>query len=397
MATPNSPNPGIIYATSSSPRSLTGYPPNPNAIVTFGPNGLPANGAGVNVGIFPHDLPTMRVHHYSLDTQYDLGRQFVATLGYQGTVSHNIFFHQNPLAAPAASGFPLNPQIGGGDYWSVLGRANYNALLAGLRHQFSHQFMADAEFTWARSLDTSSGPYFEQPYAFNLNDNYGRSDYDASKAFKLFGLWQPVFFHGSNKWIEKIAGGWSLSGIFTLHTGFPWSPIANLQGGNLYCGNCFGYSQLYPAAFVGGAGTSTSNDQFKTGSNYPKGGAAYFVTTPKCSATITANCYTTYSGSSNFGNANPPAPGVHRNSLKGPNYRDVDLTLVKAFGLPNLRGLGESAKVEFRLDAYNVFNNLNFKNAGPGDIVNDINAANFGQATQALGGRVVTLGARFSF
>jgi len=35
---------------------------------------------------------------------------------------------------------------------------------------------------------------------------------------------------------------------------------------------------LQPAAYLGGAGTSTSNDQFKTGSNYPNGGAAYFST-----------------------------------------------------------------------------------------------------------------------
>jgi hypothetical protein len=394
MHLPTDPNPGILYATSADPHSLNGFPPNHNAVTTFAPNGLPASGASVNIGIFPHELPTMRVHHYSLDTQYDLGRQFVATIGYQGSISHNLFFHENPLAMPAAAGFPLNPQIGGGDYWSNLGRGNYNALFAGLRHQFSHQFQADAEFTWAKSLDTSSGPYFEQPYPFNTNFDYGRSDYDVSKAFKLIALWQPVFFHGSNRWIEKIAGGWSFSGIFVAHTGFPWTPIVNLPG-NLYCGNC-GYSQLFPAAYLGGAGTSTSNDQFKTGSNYPKGGAAYFAQTPACSATVTSNCYTIYSGN-NSGTANPPFPGVRRNSLNGPGYRDLDATLVKAFGLPNLKGLGENAKLEFRLDAYNVFNNLNFKNTGPGDIVNDVNATGFGRAQQALGGRVVTLGARFEF
>ncbi len=34
----------------------------------------------------------------------------------------------------------LNPQIGGGDYWGVSGSGNYNAMLADLKHQFSHQF-----------------------------------------------------------------------------------------------------------------------------------------------------------------------------------------------------------------------------------------------------------------
>ena len=33
----------------------------------------------------------------------------------------------------------------------------------------------------------------------------------------------------------------------------------------------------FPAIYLGGAGTSTSNDQFKTGSNYANGGTAYFA------------------------------------------------------------------------------------------------------------------------
>ncbi|HJZ62998.1 MAG TPA: TonB-dependent receptor [Candidatus Acidoferrum sp.] len=381
MSTPGSANPGIIYATSADAHSLGGYPANPNTVSSFGANGLPTTGS-VGVQIFPGTLPTQLVHHYSTDVQYDLGHSFIATLGYQGSISRNLFFHENPNAAPAALGLTLNPQIGGGDYWGVSGRANYNAMLLELNHRFSHQFMADAQFTWAKSMDTSSGPYFEQPYPYDLGLNYGRSDFNVGKAFKLFGMWQPVIFRGSNSWLEKIAGGWTLSGILTLHSGFPWNPVVSVQGGSLYCGTC-GYGVLFPAAYLGGAGTSTSNDAFKTGSNFPNGGAAYFSTPT----------YTAYSGT-NFGNALPQSPGVHRNSWNGPGYRDVDLTLAKAFGLPKAPILGESARIEFRLDAYNVFNNLNFN---PTSISNNIANANFGQATSALGARVVTLGARFNF
>jgi hypothetical protein len=378
MSTPTDPNPGIIYATSADPHSFTKYPANPNTIVSFGSNGLPTTGS-VGVSIFPTDLPTMRVHHYSLDAQYDLGHQLVASLGYQGTLSRNIYFHENPNATPAASGYTLNPQIGGGDYWGVSGRGNYNALLAELKHQFSHQFIADAQFTWAKSLDTSSAPYSEQAYPYNPGLNYGPSDYNVSKAFKLYGMWQPVIFHGSRSWMEKIAGGWSLSGILNWHSGFPWTPVVNVLNGSLYCGQC-GYGSL-PAIYVGGAGTSTSNDQFKTGSNYPNGGAAYF----------TSPTYTAYSGTT-FGNALPQV--AHRNTLKGPGYRDVDMTLAKSFGLPNMPVLGENAKFEFRIDAFNLFNNLNFN---PTRISNNIANSNFGVATSALGARTVTMTARFSF
>ncbi len=383
MSTPTSPNPGIIYATSSDPHSLTGYPANPNAVSLPGPNGLPTTGT-VNVSIFPGTLPTMRIHHYSLDTQYDLGHHLIATLGYQGSLSRNLFFHENPNAVPAASGFVLNPQIGGGDYWGVSGHANYNAMLAELKHQFGQGFTADAQFTWAKSMDTSSGPYFEQDYPYNVDLNYGRSDYNVGKAFKVFGVWQPVFFHGSRSWVEKIVGGWSLSGIFNLHSGFPWTPVVSVNGGSLYCGTC-GYGQLLPSAYLGGAGSNTSNDAFKTvaSSNYPQGGTAYFATP----------AYTAYGGTT-YGSALPQPPRVQRNSLNMPGYKAVDLTLAKAFGLPNMKGLGENARFEFRMDAYNIFNNLNLN---PNQISNNIGNSNFGTITGALSGRVITLGARFSF
>jgi hypothetical protein len=384
-------NPGIIYATSSDPHNLFGYPANPNTIATFSPNGLPTGvPGGVGVQVFPSTLPTTRVHHYSADMQYDLGHQLVMTLGYQGSLSRNIFFHQNPLAVPATKGFPFNPQIGGGDNWGVNGRANYNAMLAELKHQFSHQFMADAQFTWARSMDTSSAPYSEQPYPYNLSLDYGRSDYNVTRAFKLYGMWQPVFFHGSSSWMEKIAGGWSLSGIFNWHSGFPYSPFLSVPSGSLYCGQC-GYTTLLPAAYLGGAGTSTSSDAFKVGppsnpevnSNFPKGGSAYFSTPT----------FTSFTGTDS-GTALPQSPGVARNSLIMPGYRALDLTLAKAFGLPKMPVLGESAKLELRLDAFNVFNNMNLN---PNNISNNIGNPNFGTISGALSARVLVVGARFNF
>ena len=379
MPTPASPNPGIVYALSSGVRDLNGFPANPNAISSFGPNGLPTTGS-VGVQIFPNTLPTTRVHHYSADLQYDLGHQLIASLGYQGSLSRDIYFHENPLAVPAAMGDALNPQIGGGDNWSLNGRANYNALLAGLKHEFSRHFTADAQFTWSKCMDTSSAPFSEQPYPFSPGLNYGRCDYNVGKAFKVFGVWQPVFFHGSNGWLEKIAGGWTLSGIFNLHSGFPWTPMVSVDGGNTYCTQC-GYGSLFPAAFLGGAGTSTSNKAFETvaNSNFPNGGATYFAPT----------IYPPF-----FGTTLPPAPAVHRNSLNLPGYKDLDLTLAKAFGLPKIPVLGENAKIEFRVDTYNLFNNLNLD---PTQVSNNTGNSNFGTITGALAGRVVTLGARFSF
>jgi hypothetical protein len=60
----------------------------------------------------------------------------------------------------------------------------------------------------------------------------------------------------------------------------------------------------------------------------------------------------------------------------------LDLSLAKAFGFPNTSVLGESARLEFRLDAYNIFNTLNFD---PGSISNNIGDYASGTSNPSFG------------
>ena len=299
----------------------------------------------------------MRVHHYSLDMQYDLGHQYVMSLGYQGSLSRNIFFHENPLAVPATLGYTLNPQIGGGDYWGVNGRGNYNAMLAELKHQFSHQFMADAQFTWAKSMDTSSAPYSEQPYPYNVDLNYGRSDYNITKAVQAIWHVAASLLPRQQRLDGKDRRRLVDQRHLQLALRIPLDSICERTGGTSIAGQC-GYTTLLPAAYLGGAGNSTSNDAFKgpVSSNFPKGGASLFRGHAICSSRQLLHCLRLL----RLRNALPQSPGVGRNSLTMPGYKAVDMTLAKGFGLPNMPVLGENAKLEFRIDAFNLFNNMNF-------------------------------------
>ena len=382
---PTTINPSIIYGIASNPHSLFGYPANPNAKTTFNSANLPVGG-GVNLTAFPAKLPTAFTQHYSLDTQYDLGYQFVASLGYQGSVSHHVIIQSNAFVTAVAQGLPLNPLVNQVGFFNNNGAGNNNALLVGLKHQMSHHFQADAEFQWAKSMDDGSLPYYEDPYPYAPYLARGRSDYYVGKAFKIYGLWQPVFFHSSHAWLEKVVGGWSVSGIFNVHSGFPWTPTVNVGGGNLYYPGS-GYTTLRPASYNGGAGRNTSNNAYKSGPGVGNGKNVNFPLAGASQPYFTMPQFT-------IGSGIPEAPGVARNSFTGPGYKDVDGSITKAFGLPTLPVLGEDAKFEFRVDTFNLFNNLNFNSAS---IVKDISASNFGQAQSALGGRVINLQARFSF
>jgi hypothetical protein len=401
MSLPTSPNPGIVYATATNVHSLYSYPPNPNVVATsahaFGSNGLPTTST-TSVTAFDLNMPTMYVEHYSLEMELEMGFRTVFSLGYTGSESRHTYYYYDENAVASVRGTPLNPSVTNVTYFGNNGHANYNSMIATLRHQMSHGFQVEASYNWAKSLDTSSSPYETQDYPYNPQLSYGRSDFDVPQLLKIFGMWQPTFFHGDHTWIEKVAGGWSVSGIFNWHTGFPWTPVFSVPG-NLYCSSC-PYSYLLPGANLGGAGTNTSNAAFRSGPgvgngvnvNFPlaatKSGTAYFA----------PPTYTLGPAFPATGGAVPQPPGIARNSMPGPHYRDVDATITKTFGMPRLR---EGAGLEIRGDAFNLFNNLNFdpatqSSSGRG-ISNSITSTNFGQDQNALGARTVTMQARFTF
>jgi hypothetical protein len=384
-ASPSSINPNIVYGISSDIHTLD-YPANPAFITAIGSNGLPVNGT-TDIFIFPQTMPTTRVHHWSLDTQYELPRNWIASLGYQGTHSSNLLFNAQIGPYAASKGYaPPNPHInynGWDNYWNQNGYGNYNAMLAELKHTFAKGLLLDVQYTWSKSLDTSTGPYSEQPFPNDPGLDYGLSDNDVRNAWKIYGSYSPTFFRSGNQWMKSMVDGWTITGILNIHSGFPWSPTYSF-GGSPYCGGCW-YNSLYPGAYLGGAGSSTSNDAFKTGSNYPLGGLHYF----------SVPTYTAFTNLGDWGSpATNPVRGLHRNSLTGPGYRSVDMSLIKAFAVPANKVLGENSKFEFRVDAYNLFNNLNID---PGTIDKSITSSNFGVAGGALGARVITMGARFEF
>ncbi len=399
---PTNINPNILYAVSSSPTDIFGFPPNPNTITSFNTAGLPTAGAA-NLGGLPGNLPTEYTHHYSFDMEWDLGHSWVANIGYEGSSSHHTLYNYDATALGQILGYAQNPLVNSVNTFGSKGKSNNNMLLAGIKHQFSHTFSTEAQYTWAHSMDTDSGPYSRDPYLYNPNFSYGRSDFDVNQSFKFFGVWQPVIFRGAHNWAEKVAGGWSFSGIFTFHTGYGWTPVFQSPH-QFYCNTCnYGYLNLRPT-YKGGAGFSTSNTAFKTGSNFANPGTVYdgpdtisantgivfndnYFSVPNLVPAITDNpgqSTTTFI----------PPPGIDRNSFPGPDYHNVDFTISKAFGLPNIKLIGEDAKIEIKANMFNLFNLLNIN---PSSISTNVLNSNLGQAGSALGSRTIDFQARFSF
>ena len=383
---------GILYTTATDLNSLFGFPPNPATITNFSSANLPLTGTTGVTG-YPSHPKTIVNYRYSLEWDYELPYKLMANLGYQGSQMRHLLIQNNWNVIGAYKGYAMNPTVNYLGFYENSGNGNYNAMIATLTHNFANNFMTQVQYTWAKAMDENSGPYFMDVYPYNTHAAYGRSDYNVQDAFKLYGLWQPVFFHG-NSMLEKVLGGWSLSGIWNWHTGFPWNPIYNTVSEIYYQGS--NYKQLRPTNHLGGAGTATSNSTFqgfgKVNPNYNGDGTQYFPGP-------------TYVIGATFPATSPaPVPGIHRNSLNGPHYNDVDASLTKSFGLPRMPVLGENATFSFRADAYNLFNKLNISTSSINTTLGSVNPdgttvpnSDFGVAGSALGSRTVQLQARFSF
>jgi hypothetical protein len=380
----------ILYGTGSSVYTPDSFPANPNMITTFNAANLPTNGIPTTVTGLPQDFPTSYALRYSLEAQYDMGHQWVGTVGYQGSVGRHLPLQvnlNNALAPQILAGqVAFNPILNFIDWYIDTGNSSFNALLLEARHQLAHSFEADVQYRWAKSLDNGSGPYTESDYQFLPGYNYGPSDFDSRQMLKVFGMWSPVFFHGQHNWIEKTVGGWNISGIYNFHSGFPFNPNFGGIGCNAFYQNS-GDCNLRAAVYKGGASRSQSTDTFKTAAGHFPGGGTAFFTAPQV---VSGNAWST--DVAPVPGPLPQTPGIGRNAFVGPRYSDTDLAMTKAFGLPNMKVLGENARLELRANAYNLFNKLNLTN-----LDTSITDANFGRANGVLGSRTVEVEAHFKF
>ena len=395
-------SPQIMYSTAPNVNSPFGYPPNPNAITAFNSNNIPTAAATVvTVSAYDTNPKTATVYHYSLDTEMQLPANFVATMGYQGSSGHHLFYEVDLNAVAAVNGYALNPHLSQVIAYTNGANSNYNAMLAGLKHNFSRSFQVEADYTWSKSMDEGSSSYNRDSYApISIHDVYGRSDYNFTNNMRVFALYRPNFFH--EHWLHSFVDGWSLGGTYDYHSGFPWTPsytvttnglISGTAGSLYYAGSP--YTSIRPAAYLG-TGISHSTAAFQSGAsasnpsaknvNFPAGigGENYFTEPAYTAASKTFNAATFVP---------PPGPAMERNSFTGPSYEGLNVSLAKGFNIPPARIIGEHAAFEFRVDAYNLFN---FQELS-GTPATSITSTTFGESTGALAGRVVEMQTRFSF
>jgi hypothetical protein len=247
-------------------------------------------------------------------------------------------------------------------YSDDIGMSKYNSFQLKAQQRFAKGFTSMLSYTWSRTIDTSSG-WFDaeggiggrpvQNY-WDIDDARATSAYDIPHILTWASTWELPFGQGK-RWLtdgfaSKILGNWQVSWILLARSGQPMAVTAGGDPANL------GFSNYARADLVGDPELSdpTPDRWFNT--------AAF-------AAPVNA-----------FGNS-------ERNILRAPSYWNVDLTLQK--NVP----LGSERQLEFRVEAFNVFNHINDGNPNV-----DITNANFGRITGMSGRpRQIQFGLRLAY
>lgn len=371
----------ILYALGAN-NSVTSYPRNPALGQGINPTTGAPNSGSVEIYGAPQDLPNPYVYTYSLEVQQELPAKFTATVGYQGSAGHKLIrlVNQNFLSANNPAFFAVfftQPDV----------NSNYNALNTSLSRRFSNGLQFQGNYRFSKSIDQLSyeGPGFvtNQTYPQDNSTERGPSDFDVRHFATISGLYELPFFNTREDFVGKLLGGFSLSSIVTYRTGFPFTPVVDSVtstpgGSNL--------SPVRPQGYSGTGNINTSEEAFINGTSIPGGGSS-FVVFRQADGTVAR-------------------PGIGRNSFRGPNYFNVDMSFFKRTGLPSF--FGEGAHFEIKANVFNIFNLRNLSSFAFGSGATTIGRydtntgqffanPDFGRATGGFSGRVVELQGRFRF
>jgi hypothetical protein len=292
---------------------------------------LPAGALVSPSGIQPNaDTPT--VESYTLRVEQQLAKNLSLAVGYVGSRGyHEIISIDANLPVPTfvdgnifyPSGSPLaNPQLANTTTWWSSGDSNYNALQLDLNHRLGHGLQIRGVYTYSKSLDDgtawnssvgTNAPGFVM-FPPNPKIDWGLSTYDIRNAAVINGTYEIPFRN-------RILGGWSVSAIETLQSGFPFTPQLGYNPSN----DGDSRNPVRP----------NWNPSF-TGPTILGGPNEYF--NPAAFATPLSGTY---------GN-------VGRDTLIGPGIAELDLSALKK------TALSEKVTLQFRAELFNILNRANF-------------------------------------
>jgi hypothetical protein len=318
------------------------------------------------------------VDFWNLTVQHEITPTLSAEVAYLGNVGRHLFVNPNVnQARPPAPGSDLATiadfnsrrrffQEFGLDQ-GILQTCNcdnssYHALQAKLQKRMSKGLDFLVTYTYSKAMANSEDG---TPFANNLDifEDHGPANYDRTHALSISHVWQLPFGRGrhwgasASRAVDFLLGGWVFSGISTFYSGLPFTPVVS-------------NAPLLGQDFVAGCnGCGIRPDAI----------GDPHVSNPNRNEWFNPAAFIAPQGVGRDGN-------VRHNSLRGPGFDQLNLSLGKTFAL------AEGKTLEFTWEAFNATNHVNLANPNP---VVDENGA--GKITSAADMRQMQFGLHFRF
>jgi len=260
----------------------------------------------------------------------------------------------------------IGPLVGTGENYGEntadesMANSNYNALETTLRYQYNgSQFLLS--YTYAKSIDQGSN-LGEQVDPLNPRQTRTISAWDQRQTFVASYTWALPIASIVRRF-NRLTNDWIFSGTTRFAAGFPVTLYDNSDN-----------------SLLGTLGNGVNN---------------YLLDTPQQLAGPLKINTNGRNGRPAFNTALFPEENLgqlgnaKRRVFYGPGINNFDLTLQKTVRL------AESKSLEFRVEAFNVFNHAQFY--GPASVDGQVEDPNFGQIVSAAAPRLVQLVAKFNF
>lgn len=339
-----------------------------------------------NISYIPRDTRTGYVQNWSLSLQREIFRNTILDVGYVGNKSTQlIVFADFNEAGPQRPGENLsiqarrpNQAFGAITVTWPGAFANYHALQAKIERRFGDGLYLLNSFVYSKAIDNTgqaleaqgSGGRSSPQSFYNLSAEKAVSDFDQTFNNTTSVVYEFPFGKG-RKYLanlpaaaDHLLGGWQFNVINNLWSGEPlnlsYTPslafqvsqaaIPDWRGGISYRPNLIGPIQ--------------TPESERTINNYLNRASVLVPTDP----------------SRPFGNAG-------RNVARGFALFQTDFGLAKSFVLPR-----ERMNLQFRAEAFNLFNKTNFRNANT-----NASSTAFGQVRQTFPARQIQFGLKLVF
>jgi Carboxypeptidase regulatory-like domain/TonB dependent receptor len=297
--------------------SLSGQPPFPTGVVGYSP-----------------DLKLPRSYQWNVALEKSLGSHQVISATYLGQAGRDLL-RQEALPQPNSTF--------SGDFllWQEDAFSNYNALQLQYRRPLSGHLQALLNYSWSHSLDNASNDVVAglANTVISGTGDYASSDFDVRQSFSgavtyaVQGISKPGV-------LSLLTKDWFLDTVVVSRTGFPFN--ATLRG------------------------TSPDPGGFAVSRPDLVAGQPLYLSGSLCRSTFEALGILTNGESCPGGmGLNPGAFSIPstvrqgtegRNDIRGFGLTQVDLSVGRKFPLT------ERVNLQFRADAFNLFNHPNFSN-----------------------------------